>query len=187
VRTSFSSVASQGLPSLSTLRAVPPSNIPLEQSQSPTQTREIPNLHVELQRIFQGEDEEEEEEETVQPAQTDTYIANALLSLLNLPVTSLTRNYVVRAPNMDQFLQPVVIRPTPEQIEANTTVGNLVSDTENSCAICQDALTSEQEGRKLNGCGHWFHKSCIDTWFQGNVHCPVCRHDIREPVQSNEV
>ncbi len=83
---------------------------------------------------------------------------------------------------MEQFLQPVVVRPTPEQIAANTTVGNLVSDTDHTCAICQDALTSEQEGRKLNACGHWFHKNCIDTWLHGNVHCPVCRHDIREPA-----
>jgi hypothetical protein len=31
----------------------------------------------------------------------------------------------------------------------------------------------------MNVCHHTFHKSCIDTWFQENVHCPVCRHDIR--------
>jgi hypothetical protein len=84
---------------------------------------------------------------------------------------------------MDAFLQPVVVRPTTEQIAENTTVGNLVSDTEQSCAICQDVLQPEQEGRKLNACGHWFHKSCIDTWLEGNVHCPVCRHDIREPAE----
>jgi hypothetical protein len=34
--------------------------------------------------------------------------------------------------------------------------------------------------RRLNRCGHTFHTTCIDTWFQRNVHCPVCRHDIRE-------
>lgn len=85
---------------------------------------------------------------------------------------------------MDQFLQPVVVRPTAEQINANTTVGSLVSETETACAICQDTLTSDQEGRKLNACGHWFHKPCIDTWLSGNVHCPVCRHDIREVIQT---
>ena len=89
-----------------------------------------------------------------------------------------------RQPSMDQFLQPVVVRPTAEQINANTTVGSLVSETETACAICQDTLTSDQEGRKLNACGHWFHKPCIDTWLSGNVHCPVCRHDIREVIQT---
>jgi hypothetical protein len=202
VRTSFSSVASQGLPSLSTLRSSIAPTLGTEDSQTNLFNQTIPNLRVEIQRNIQEneEDDEEEEEETVQAGQADTYIANALLSLLNLPVTSLTRNYVLPnlnngrvtmeqmmgRPTMDQFLQPVVVRPTPEQIDANTTVGNLVSDTEHTCAICQDALTSEQEGRKLNACGHWFHRACIDTWLQGNVHCPVCRHDIREPLRQEE-
>jgi len=132
------------------------------------------NIQVELN---QGE-----EETAVQ-----TNLANALLNLFNL---SVTRNYMIptlvdgRA-RMNQFLQPVVIHPTSEQIAANTTVGNLVSDTDNACAICQDTLTCEQEARKLNACGHWFHRPCIDTWLQGNVHCPVCRHDIREPMRQD--
>lgn len=101
-----------------------------------------------------------------------------LATLLQLPL----RGRGVPLP--ETFLQPVVVRPTQEQIDANTTVGNLVSDTENTCAICQDTLEAEQEGRKLNACGHWFHKNCIDTWLEGNVHCPVCRHDIREAISS---
>lgn len=106
-------------------------------------------------------------------------ITHALLSLLRLPTGSLTRTYT-NVPTT--FMQPVVVRPSQEQIDTNTTVGRLVSDTEHSCPICQDSLTNEQEGRKLNACGHWFHKNCIDTWFQSNVRCPVCRHDIRDPV-----
>lgn len=85
-----------------------------------------------------------------------------------------------RGLGMDTFLQPVAVRPTVEQIAANSTIGNLVSEEEHSCAICQDTLNPDQEGRKLNICGHWFHRTCIDTWFERDVHCPVCRHDIRE-------
>lgn len=115
-----------------------------------------------------------------EPDEAETALTTQLLAtLLNIPVG---RRYTTRAAGMDAFLQPVVVRPTAEQIAENTTVGNLVSDTEQSCAICQDVLQPEQEGRKLNACGHWFHKSCIDTWLDGNVHCPVCRHDIREPA-----
>ena len=82
------------------------------------------------------------------------------------------------------FLQPVLVRPTAEEIEANTTVGHVVSDESVSCAICQDLLTPEQEGRKLLGCGHWFHRSCIDVWLTRNVRCPNCRHDVRVAVTS---
>lgn len=163
------------------INAVPMSTV--QQFLGRTTGQSVPSIQVELSQILTGEDadNEEEQEETNAP-QMDTFLTNALLNLLNLPPTSLARNYVFRPPTMDQFLQPVVVHPTAEQIEANTTVGNLVSDTEHSCAICQDTLTSEQEGRKLNACGHWFHKTCIDTWLAGNVHCPVCRHDIRESM-----
>jgi len=189
VRTSFGGMTSQGLPSLSTL---PRSTIPVATANAPDSTfppspnRTIPNLNtiqVELNRFVQEEDEEEAEAEA---QQTNTLLTNALLSLLHMPAAPLPRNFMVGPRAMDQFLQPVVVRPTVEQIAANTSVGNLVSDIDHSCAICQDALTSEQEGRKLNACGHWFHKSCIDTWLQGNVHCPVCRHDIREPAVTEQ-
>lgn len=102
-----------------------------------------------------------------------------LATLLQLPLTRRT-NLPGRNGMMENFMQPVVVRPTEEEIQENTTVGNLVSDTDHACAICQDSLQPTQEGRKLNACGHWFHKTCIDTWFEGNVRCPVCRHDIRE-------
>jgi len=141
------------------------------------------NIQVDVTQFLQQQDEEDAEEEEVLP--TDN-ITRALLSLLQIPQTALTRNYVLGPQAMDQFLQPVPVRPTQEQIDANTTVGNLVSDTEHSCAVCQDSLTSEQEGRKLNACGHWFHRGCIDTWLNTNVNCPVCRHDIREPLDSEE-
>jgi hypothetical protein len=191
----------------STLPIPPPSNIPslssllinelnrsnvhlstLNQVQGrPATFQDVPSLQVELTTNNDADDEEEEEEDDgVGQTQENAFIANALLSLLNIPTTQLTRqfNVINRGIPMDQFLQPVVVHPTAEQIAANTTLGNLVSDTDHACAICQDALTSEQEGRKLNACGHWFHKQCIDTWLERDVHCPVCRHDIREPMES---
>lgn len=109
-------------------------------------------------------------------------LTGLLTTLLRLPANPIALGGGSRPSGLDAFLQPVPIRPTNEQIEANTTVGNLVSDEEHACAICQDNLQPEQEGRKLNACGHWFHKHCIDTWLEGNVQCPVCRHDIREPA-----
>lgn len=123
-------------------------------------------------------DDEAGEEGTEEHDENIGRTAQALMSLLTLPTTQLR----TRGGLYDSFLQPVVVRPTAEQITQNTTLGNLVSDTEYTCTVCQDVILSDQEGRKLNACGHWFHKSCIDTWFQHNVHCPVCRHDIRDPT-----
>jgi hypothetical protein len=129
-----------------------------------------------LQYTLNLPEQEDEEEEAI-------LTTNLLTALLQLPLAG--RGIPRRGAGMDAFLQPVPVRPTQEQIDANTTVGNLVSDTEHTCAICQDTLTGEQEGRKFNACGHWFHRNCIDTWLEGNVHCPVCRHDVREPAGTN--
>lgn len=78
-------------------------------------------------------------------------------------------------------LDPVIVRPTAEQLASATQLSMATNAHEQeSCAICQDSYTDGQAIRTLNVCHHIFHKSCIDRWFETNVHCPVCRHDIRE-------
>lgn len=78
------------------------------------------------------------------------------------------------------FNEPVLIIPTTQQIETGTTVTRTLMNIESPCAVCQDSMVSGNSVRRLNRCNHIFHTACIDTWFQRNVHCPVCRHDIRE-------
>jgi hypothetical protein len=76
------------------------------------------------------------------------------------------------------FEDPVIVRPTAEQIATATTIETLANDE--VCAICQDTIAATTEARTINACDHQFHTGCIDTWFQQNVRCPVCRHDIRD-------
>lgn len=78
-------------------------------------------------------------------------------------------------------MEPVLVRPTAAQIDAGTTI-EIVDAEEEVCAICQDAMEPGSQARSLNACDHRFHVICIDTWFQRNVRCPVCRHDVREPA-----
>lgn len=79
------------------------------------------------------------------------------------------------------FMDPVAVRPSEEVISANTRV-QPGSDSPNSlgCVICQDVIQPNDVCRLLNACNHVYHKTCIDQWFLSNVHCPTCRHDIRE-------
>jgi hypothetical protein len=85
------------------------------------------------------------------------------------------------AGGLESFLnQTVTVRPTQEQIAENTTLSTSERVQEDNCAICQDSVDAGQEMRRINHCGHFFHKDCIDTWLSTNVHCPTCRHDIRE-------
>jgi hypothetical protein len=75
------------------------------------------------------------------------------------------------------FMDPVVVRPTEEEIQRATVIE--VVEEEGICAICQSEMSVGSEARSLSECEHTFHPGCIDTWFQRSVHCPVCRHDIR--------
>jgi hypothetical protein len=99
-----------------------------------------------------------------------------LSALLSLPTTVNNRLPA-------NFMNPVVVRPTEEQIESATTVQTLTADLSENCAICQDSFRAGEQQRTITHCGHSFHSGedrCIDVWFRQNVYCPVCRHDIRE-------
>lgn len=79
-------------------------------------------------------------------------------------------------------LQDVLVVPTLNQIEAASRIilhGDVPADE--NCAICQEHTIPGQQSpwRRLH-CSHQFHASCIMPWFQRDVHCPVCRADIRE-------
>ena len=79
------------------------------------------------------------------------------------------------------FMAPVRVFPSEAQIAAATRLESVMVEGE-VCPVCQDGLAIADEKRVIRACNHGFHRSCIDTWFQENVHCPVCRHDIRETV-----
>lgn len=90
--------------------------------------------------------------------------------------------------NIFDNLQPVIVRPTPEQIERATEC-LLYRDIENpqssSCPISLEPFNDEDEVMRLNSCGHYFLKDKIMSWFQSHVHCPLCRFDIREGISES--
>jgi hypothetical protein len=82
-----------------------------------------------------------------------------------------------------QFLNPVVVAPSSEDIHHATFLTSVEPAADVVCAICQDHTSEENttgEWRYIRHCNHGFHRSCIDHWFQEHVQCPVCRFDIRE-------
>jgi hypothetical protein len=104
--------------------------------------------------------------------------ATSLLNLVTMlgGYSPLPGTRIIRAQN--PLFDDVEVFPTPDQVDASTTRTFPLGDT--PCSICQDTIAINQMARKLNFCGHMFHISCIDEWFARNVHCPVCRHDIRD-------
>jgi hypothetical protein len=108
---------------------------------------------------------------------TSTAISNLLLTEL--------LNYIT-PPRTTRFQDPVPVIPTPQQIETATTLEQASQDEEYvQCTICQDMYTEGQAIRTIHHCHHSFHKTCIDSWFQSNTRCPICRYDIREYTSSS--
>lgn len=118
---------------------------------------------------------------TIDILQEDLGLENQALGLLNL-MNLLTGAPRVIPPSptvpVNAFMEPVIVRPTEAQIEQGSSRAFPPEDT--VCTICQDGIAVNQMARRLTSCSHWFHISCIDQWFARDVHCPTCRHDIRE-------
>lgn len=91
--------------------------------------------------------------------------------------TTMVLNMDLSGNILRNFMDPVPVVPTAEQLRAGTETN--VRPTNETCPICRDPVLV---GTRLRACDHVFHASCIDEWFTLNPRCPVCRHDVREPV-----
>jgi hypothetical protein len=82
----------------------------------------------------------------------------------------------------ESFLTPVVIFPTPTQIELATRrvrFSDIVEPINNSCPISLDVFNENDTVTVIRYCGHIFNTSQINAWFRANCRCPICRYDIR--------
>jgi hypothetical protein len=78
-------------------------------------------------------------------------------------------------------LQDVPVVPTLEEIEgASRVIPHSEIPHDVNCTICQEHNHPNETSWRRLGCSHAFHASCIIPWFARNVHCPVCRADIRD-------
>jgi hypothetical protein len=50
------------------------------------------------------------------------------------------------------------------------------------CAICHERISFQELVRKLPGCSHSFHQTCIDDWLVQSPTCPLCRNNIRVSI-----
>ena len=83
----------------------------------------------------------------------------------------------------DEFLRPIPVHPTSEQISDAIRIVEYGSINDPSNAICpitlQPFLVNETVSEILY-CRHIFNTESLNEWFQENVRCPLCRYDIRE-------
>lgn len=82
----------------------------------------------------------------------------------------------------ESFLTPVVIFPTPTQVELATRIvrfSEIIEPINNSCPISLDVFNENDIVTVIRYCGHIFNTIQINAWFSANCRCPICRYDIR--------
>lgn len=87
---------------------------------------------------------------------------------------------------LQQNLEPVVVRPTLAQVTRGTlnhTYSNIQNPIDERCSICLSNFNPNDTVVEIHCCHHLFHSGCLLRHFDSGVRCPMCRHDIREPVQ----
>jgi hypothetical protein len=80
------------------------------------------------------------------------------------------------------FFDPVLIYPTNAQIETATRrvlYRDIAAPINNTCPISMENFNDNDTVTIIRHCGHIFNGDELNTWFESNCRCPVCRYDIR--------
>ena len=80
------------------------------------------------------------------------------------------------------LLEPVVIRPSEQQISNATRItrfNDMIRPVNTVCPITLLEFQDSDEVMMILHCGHVFMPNELNNWFQCNVRCPMCRYDIR--------
>ena len=85
-------------------------------------------------------------------------------------------------------LSPVSVRPSREQItNAVETINFNNSIQHSTCPITQTPFQNGESISRIIHCGHCFNTEALNNWFGRSVLCPMCRYDIREYTQNNNI
>lgn len=123
----------------------------------------------------------------------DTYM-NSMITLMQTQVHQNTNHSRRRSTrfspsvrtayfDLGTIFNDVIIRPTQQQITRATreVQFNEIDQPQNTrCPISQQDFSQNDTVTQILHCGHIFYPNEINTWWERNVRCPVCRHDIRE-------
>ncbi|CAM0956310.1 unnamed protein product [Alopecurus aequalis] len=69
------------------------------------------------------------------------------------------------------------IRRLPEIKVAEHTAVDAAGEAP-CCSVCLQDMQVGECARRLPGCRHVFHTTCIDRWLVRHASCPLCRRDI---------
>jgi hypothetical protein len=86
-------------------------------------------------------------------------------------------------------LESVPVVASQDIINRNTRsvrFNEIINPLNYDCPISLERFQDNSMLTQIIGCGHLFCNNEITRWFRSNVHCPVCRYDIRDIVIQEE-
>ena len=93
--------------------------------------------------------------------------------LLILPLLLRHQRHRHRHPHPSSGFSSKQLKKLPQfRFSKETKATHLESDP---CVICLDGFRQGQWCRNLVGCGHLFHRKCLDAWLMKVAACPICR------------
>mmetsp|Transcript_52338 Transcript_52338/g.111925 ORF Transcript_52338/g.111925 Transcript_52338/m.111925 type:complete len:291 (+) Transcript_52338:158-1030(+) len=81
-------------------------------------------------------------------------------------------------------LTPSEIRSLPSEFTLGDDVEADCGGEVRECPICINGLEPGDSVRRLPGCDHIFHRSCIDLWLLRRADCPLCKHCVQGGITS---
>ena len=84
-------------------------------------------------------------------------------------------------------MEDVQVHPSLRTLRESSSIHiyRELDTTHETCSICRENFEENSIVRRL-GCEHIFHIGCIDTWFETNIRCPLCRLDLRDNEEEPE-
>lgn len=114
---------------------------------------------------------------------------NRNISTATEPIRNFSFNFL--PPGMTSpIFRNVIVRPSAQQIEAATETLEFNENDilmNNQCPISLEEFRTGDRIRRIRYCGHCFSETSFNTWFNSNVRCPICRHDIRDNIITNDL
>jgi len=84
----------------------------------------------------------------------------------------------------DGGLSPAAIKALPCEIESEESTE---ASDHSECPICIMPVEAGESVRYLPGCGHRFHRGCIDLWLLRSADCPLCKRHVLSSKDSQWV
>jgi len=133
------------------------------------------------------------QENNLIPGLFSTILTSLLRNTTEIPVVGIQLPYEVRDTSFSTIsdIQLFMFDSEPNVsgggglniniLNENTQLVIIKPEDIQECSICHQQMQENDIARKINSCHHFFHFSCIDSWFVSHSTCPLCRSDISNP------